>query len=140
MKVFRSRLAICVCSLSLTVGFTAPGCQQLATFLLKLLIQVGRDIAATYVGKFVEDKLDSWFFNKNSSENQGGDVNATSADKLRGKYNGVMEITVTADNGKKTTVKVSNPNMVRSSPDANWKLDPAIIQTAKERSEESFSK
>ncbi len=140
MGRFRSRFAVCVVSVGLATGLASPGCQQLANFLLKLLIQVGREVAASKIGQFVEEKLDSWFFNKDSSENQGGgDVVATSSDGLVGKYNGQMEITVTKDDGKKATVKVSNPRMIRESTSSKWKLDPTVTQTAKQRSEESFT-
>lgn len=141
MSRFRSKLGVCILAFSLTAGVVStPGCQQVASFLLKLLIQVGRDVAASFIGKFVEQKLDSWVFNKNSSENQGGDVVPTSGNSLTGKYNGTMEITVTDSTGKKSTVKVSNPRMIRDSTSSNWKLDPSLVQTAKERTEESFGK
>src|SRR3982750_3279430 len=99
----RSRFGACVLALSLTVGLGAPGCQQVGAFLLKLFFQVARDVAASYIGKFLEEKLDAWVFNKSSSENQGGDVIATSSDGLKGKYNGVMEITVNREGGNKST-------------------------------------
>jgi hypothetical protein len=140
MNRFRSRFAPCLVALALMSGLGAPGCQQVGTFLLKLFFQVARDVASSYLGKFLEEKLDAWFFNKNSSENQGGDVTVTSSDGLKGKYNGTMEITVSREGGNKSTVKVSNPRMIRDSTSSPWKLDPGVIQTARQRTEESFEK
>ncbi|WP_029630105.1 hypothetical protein [Zavarzinella formosa] len=129
------------CLLSVALLTSAPGCQGIANFLLKLLVQVGQEVARSYIGKVIEDKLDSWFFNKGSSENNGGDVIATSGDGLKGKYNGMMEITIARDGANKpTVVKVNSPRMVRDSTSSAWKLDPAVIQTAKDRTEESFEK
>lgn len=139
MSWLRSKVSVCLLSCSFAIALGTPGCGGLANFFLKLLIQVGQNVAASYVGKFVEEKLDSWVFNKNSTENNGGDV-AANSDGLSGTYNGSMEITVTGAGGKNSVVKVSSPRMVRDSTSSSWKLDPSIIQLAKQRTEEKFGK
>ena len=113
------------------------GCHGVvAAFLLKVLVSIGAELAGSYIGQAVEKKLDEWFFDKDSSDNSGGDVSADSTG-LAGKYNGKMEIVITKGD-EQCTVTVSNPRMIRDSEGSPWRLDPGIIQTAKQRSEESL--
>jgi hypothetical protein len=139
MSWLRSKLSVCLLAFSLAV-ISTPGCGGIASFLLKLLFQVGAQAAASSVGKFIEEKLDSWIFNKNANENHGGDVIVTSSDGLSGKYNGKMEITVTGEGAKKSTVTLKEPSMIRDSKSSSWKLDPSIIKIAKQMTEDQFGK